>query len=140
MIDWKVRYDDDTTYPVMGATVSGDWKSVRQHGLVNVTVRDPTGAWGRFVISGYAPHHRLSIEYYVCYPDSVEPFATWDLAPFLDRMKTVFPDEDPDHYVKYGRQVDQSHWEKIQNLASNDPDFPAATSPRRRASDFPPPI
>ncbi|MEE8597961.1 MAG: hypothetical protein V3S69_00305 [Dehalococcoidales bacterium] len=130
-MDWKIRYDDDTTH-------SGDWKSAPKHGVVNVTVLDATGAWGRFVISGYAPHHaRESVEYYVCYPDSKEPFATWDLAPFLDRMAAAFPREDPDLYIKYGRQVDQLHWEKIQNLAAEDTDFPTAKSPRRRASDFP---
>lgn len=109
------------------------------HGVVNCTVRDTTGAWGRFVNSGYAPHHRLtSVEYYVCYPDSSEPYVTWDLAPFRDRMAKVFPNEDADAYIKYGRQVDQLVWEKIQNVAAADTDFPTATSPRRRSSDFPP--
>ena len=133
MIDWKLRYDDDTTY-----SSDRSWQDAPTHGVVNCTVLDTTGAWGRFVISGYAPHHqKTSIEYYCCYPDSKEPFATWDLAPFLDRMATVFPAENPDDYIKFGRQVDQLHWEQIQNLAAADTDFPTATSPRRRASDFP---
>ena len=134
MIDWKLRYDDDSTY-----SSDRPWKDAPTHGVVNCTVLDTTGAWGRFVNSGYAPHaRRTQIEYYVCYPDSTEPYVTWNLAPFLDKMATQFPTENADAYIKYGRQVDQLVWEKIQNLAAADTDFPTATSPRRRSSDFPP--
>lgn len=138
MIDWKLRYD----YEVDGAdlTFSSEfsYKDAPQHGVINCTVRDKTGAWGRFVNSGYAPHHaKTQMEYFVCYPDSTEPYVTWDLAPFRDKMATQFPNENADDWIKYGRQTDQLNWERIQNLAAADTDFPTATSPRRRASDFP---
>ena len=134
-IDWKLRYDDDTTY-------SSDllWKDAPTQGVVNCTVLDTTGQWGRFVNSGYAPHTKLEDEpYYVCFPDSSEPYVTFDLAPFRDKMAAQFPAEIADDWIKFGRQVDQLHWEQIQNLAAADTDFPTATSPRRRSSDFPAP-
>lgn len=134
-MDWKLRYDyDDFTY-------SSDllWKDAPTQGVVNCTVLDTIGQWGRFVISGYAPHHaRTEMQYYVCYPDSTEPYITDDLVPFRDKMATQFPSENADDWIKFGRQTDQLNWERIQNLAAEDTDFPTATSPRRRASDFPP--
>jgi len=134
MIDWKLRYDDNTTY-----SSDRSWKDAPIHGVVNCTVFDTTGAWGRKIISGYAPHHaRTEMQYYVCYPDSTEPYITDDLVLFHDKMSIQFPNENVDDWIKYGRQVDQLEWEKIQNLAAADTDFPTATSPRRRSTDFPP--
>ena len=138
MIPWKLYYDDDSTYPKAGGE-AGDWTMAHIHGVICCVVFDTTGQWGRFVNSGYAPHHvRTNAEYFVCYPDSEEPFVTWDLAPFRDRMANVFPTLNPINYIKYGRQTDQLHWGQIMDIAANDEDFPTATSPRRRASDFPP--
>lgn len=134
LILWKLRYDfDDFTY-----SSELPWKDAPKHGVINCTVFDHTGAWGRFILSGYAPHHRLPIEWYVCYPDSNEPYAAHDLRPFRDKMATQFPNENPYDWIKYGRQTGQRNWERIQNLAAADTDFPTATSPRRRSSDFPP--
>jgi len=134
MIDWKLRYDyNDFTY-------SSDlpWKDAPTHGVINCTILDKTGVHGHFVLSGYAPHHRLKpIEWYVCYPDSNEPYATHDLAPFRDKMATQFPNENADDWIKWGRQTDQLNWERIQNLAADDPDFPPRTTPCRRSSDYP---
>lgn len=139
MIDWKLRYD----YKQDGQDVthSSDlaYKDAPTHGVVLCTVRDKTGARGRTIVSGYAPHHaRTEMQYYVCYPDSTEPYITDDLAPFRDKMSKQFPNENADDWIKFGRQIDQLDWERIQNLAVADTDFPTATSPRRRASDFPP--
>lgn len=137
-IPWKLYYDDDTTYPLKGGP-AGDYTIGKPHGVLCCVVRDPTGVHGRFVNSGYAPHHKFEpIEWYVCYPDSDEPYATHDLAPFRDRMAVVFPKLDPELYIKYGRQTGQIHWQEVMAIASADDDFPTATSPRRRASDFPP--
>lgn len=131
MINWKLWYDDGTPFV-------GKWEDAPTHGVICCTVLDTTGAWGRFVNSGYAPHHaRKPIEFFVCYPDSNEPFVTWDLAPFYARMVTTFPELDPELYIKYGRQTDQEKWQDIMNAAAADTDFPTATSPRRRSSDFP---
>ncbi len=140
MIDWKLRYDyKDAADEDVTHSSDLSYKDAPTHGVVNCTVRDQTGAFGRHVISGYAPHHaRTQMEYYVCFPDSVEPYITWDLTPFRDKMATQFPNENADDWIKYGRQVGQLEWERIQNLAAADTDFPPATSPRRRSSDFPP--
>lgn len=132
MIPWKIYYDDLGTF-------KGDWTKAQTHGVICVVVLDTSDVWGRFVNSGYAPHHpRTNAEFFVCYPDSSEPFVTWDLAPFNDRMAVLFPDLDPALYIKYGRQTDQLKWGKIMDLAAADKEFPTAKSPRRRASDFPP--
>ena len=130
-MNWKLYYDDGSTY-------AGEWEDAPQHGVICCVVRDTTEAWGRFVNSGYAPHHaRKPIEFFVCYPDSNEPFVTWSLAPFRNRMKSLFPGETQNQYIKYGRQTEQLNWEAIMNVAAADTDFPTATSPRRRSSDFP---
>lgn len=137
MIPWKIYYDDDSTYPKANGA-AGDWTTAQTHGVICVVVFDTTEQWGRFVNSGYAPHHvRTNAEFFVCYPDSTEPFVTWDLAPFKDRMATLFPREDLEKFIKYGRQTDQLHWQSIMNTAAADKDFPTATSPRRRVTDFP---
>ena len=64
IVTWKLYYDDDSTFV-------GEWIKAPTHGVICCVVFDTTEQWGRFVNSGYAPHHRLkSVEYYVCYPDS----------------------------------------------------------------------
>lgn len=132
MIPWKLYLDD-------GSTFVGKWIDAPTHGVICCVVRDTTEVWGRFVNSGYAPHHdRTNVEFFVCYPDSDEPFVTWDLAPFKDRMVTLFSELDVNKFIKFGRQTDQLNWQKIMNAAGADKDFPTATSPRRRVSDFPP--
>lgn len=132
MIPWKYYLDD-------GSTFVGEWINAPTHGGVCCVVLDKTGAFGRFIVSGYAPHHaRTEMQYYVCYPDSTEPYITGDLASFKDRMKTLFADLDVNKFIKFGRQIDQLNWQKIMDIAANDKDFPTATSPRRRATDFPP--
>lgn len=134
MIPWKLWYDEVNPFK----TFVGDWTKGDIHGVICCTVLDKTGQFGRYVNSGYAPHHdRQPIEFFVCYPDSDEPFVTWNLDPFLDRMAATFPDLDPDLYIKFGRQTDQLNWQEIMNAAAADTDFPTATSPRRRSSDFP---
>lgn len=134
-MDWKLYYDDVPTF----SDVDGFWKNAPQHGVICCVVRDETGAWGRFVNSGYAPHklQEGTNEFYIKYPDSNQPIATRNLAPFYDRMAAKFPKVDPEQQIKYGRQTDQIHWQDIMNLAANDTDFPTAVSPRRRKTDFP---
>ena len=131
-MDWKLYYDDDTTF-------SGVWEDAPQHGVICCVVRDETEAWGRFVNSGYAPHRvgNKFNEFYVKYPDSNLPMTTHGLAPFRNRMATLFPDVDVELLIKHGRQTDQLHWQDIMNIACNDTDFPTAKSPRRRKTDFP---
>ena len=92
MIPWKLYYDD------ADMTFVGDWTKAPTHGVICCVVLDTTEVWGRFVNSGYAPHHvRTNAEYFVCYPDNNEPFVTWDLAPFRDR-KTNEPTELAGYY------------------------------------------
>ena len=130
-MDWKLYYDDDSTYV-------GVWEDAPTHGVICCVVRDETEVWGRFVNSGYAPQRERegTNEFYVKYPDSNQPIATRSLAPFKDRMETLFPSVDPAMCIKFGRQTDQLHWQDIMNLACDDTDFPTADSPRRRNTDF----
>lgn len=147
MLLWKLFYDNQAVI----SNLNGSWVDAPRHGVVVCVVRDPTGAWGRFVYSGFAPyqftriphdecraaHKDTTNEFYVLYPDSREPYATWDLEPFRDRMKSLGVD-DPvaAGWVKFGRQVPQLKWEAMMRRATTDPDFPVR-SPRRRVTDFP---
>ena len=135
-MDWKLYYDDDSTFSNLQLF---GWIDAPRHGVICCVVRDETGAWGRFVNSGYAPQKNQegTNEFYILYPDSNQPIATRDLDPFLDRMNTLFPTDDVQEIIKYGRQTDQLHWQEIMDRACNDKDFPTPTSPRRRKTDFP---
>lgn len=137
-IKWRICYADFTTY----SNLDGSWESAPKHGVICVLVRDPTGVWGRWINSGYAPQRQCEHcgtnkfnEYYVKPPDSDEPYPTHDLTDFRARFDKP---EDADPYIKTGRQVPQEIWNKIMIEASKDPDFPQGTSPRRRASDWKP--
>lgn len=134
MVLWRIYYDDGRTW----SDVDGSWEAAPRHGVVCVVVHDTTGTWGRFVNSGYAPRRADSHgnEYYVKYPDNEEPYPTWELAPFLNRMETAFPGLDAQIFIKYGRQVPQQLWQEIMQAAAADEDFPKG-SPRRRITDYP---
>ena len=116
--NWRVYYDTGETF----SDLDGNWAAAPQHGVVCVVVRDPTGQWGRWVLSGK--------DFYVKYPEGEQLFATDDLAPFFDRVGG-----ERWEWVKYGRNQLQDDWERIMRAAVKDPDFPRK-APRRRAEDF----
>jgi hypothetical protein len=140
LIRWRLYYDDGSMY----SDADGPWENAPADGVVALVVRDPTGVWGRWVYSGYAPITECprcgrapGNEYYVKVPDSDEPYATWDLEPFLNKVEPSLAIHDARRsgLVKYGRQVSQAEWQEIMSRASDDPDFPKGT-PRRRSTDF----
>lgn len=139
MIRWRIYYDDRSTYD----PTDGEWEDAPMHGVVCVVVEDPTGAYGRWINSGYGPPSgkcemcgcERGNEFYVKYPDSDQPFATPDLAPFLDKVGMTKNEADKAGLIKYGRMVDQEEWVAINVLAAKDPDFDKG-SPRRRRTDW----
>lgn len=137
MMRWRIYYDDKSTF----SNEDGSWTEAPKHGVICVVVRDPTGVWGRFVNSGYAPQvqcahcgRNLTNHYFVCPPDMEEPYPTWDLTDFCARFDKP---EDADPYIKTGRQISQALWTEIMDIACLDPDFPIR-SPRRRVKDWHP--
>lgn len=135
---WRIYYDDGETYD----NLNGAWEAAPPHGVIAVVVRDPTETWGRWVYSGYAPDRPCehcdrfpSNEFYVKAPGSDEPYATWDLRPFLDLLGLSREEAEKQGLIKFGRVCPQKRWAEIMRAACADPDFPVG-SPRRRSSDF----
>ena len=138
MINWRIYYADGSTY----SDADGEWMKAPERGVICVVVRDPTGAWGRWVNSGFAPRRprcehcgRATYnEYYVNLPDGDEPRATHELTAFRAQAQRAGVN-DVEACIKYGEQAPQEVWNAIMQRAVEDPDFPKGT-PRRRYSDF----
>lgn len=147
MLNWRLWYD----LPGIGAVdtdicsyydnTHGTWEDAPTQGVLQVAVRDRTGAWGRF-INGWNPVDSCPLcnrwrtnEYFVKAPEDTDPQATPDLTPFITKMmhlghnRTVI-----DKCIKYGRVTDQQHFNDVTLLAAKDPDFEILT-PRRRHTD-----
>ena len=69
-------------------------------------------------------------EIYIKAPDSDEPFVTNSPEPFLDKYPGCAG------LIKYGRQVDQLEWQRIQTKAGKDTDFRLDNNFKRRKTDF----
>lgn len=127
-IDWKLYFDDDTTW----TNEDGAWEDAPKLGVVVLVIRDPSGQWGRWVHSGYQPptDYPKGNDYYVKHPAENEPYATdkEGLGLFLKRQGAA------EACVKYGAMVPYKKWTAIQDKAVHDPDFPRGT-PKRRSTD-----
>ena len=144
-VDWKIYYDNGDTY----SNLDGIWKDAPNDGVIGVVVRDVEDVWGRFIYTGHAPTPQGFInEFYIKHDDNEEPYATWDLSPFLEKIglfEKVSAMTDliergkvlrESGYVKFGRQVGQNQWQSVMRRMIDDSDF-NAKSPRRRHSDYP---
>ncbi len=133
MINWRIYYDDESTY----SNEDGEWVDAPKHGVVVVVVAMPDPHWARIILSGYSPLRKeyslpypLPTEIYIKAPDSDEPFVTNSSEPFLDK----YPGRED--LIKYGRQVDQLKWQEIQTRAGKDKDFRLDNNFKRRKTDF----
>lgn len=130
---WRIYFDIHPTF----SNINGDWEAAPKHGIVVINVQRADPHWGRVVLSGYTPINRefslpykLPAEIFIKNPGSDEPYVTNSPIPFLDK----FPGRED--CIKYGRQVDQLEWQRIQTLAGRDSDFKSKNNFKRRASDW----
>ncbi len=144
--NWRIYYEDGSTWSDLDgpwADAPGaverdrDWNITRGpgpgKGVLCVVVRDPSGAVGRWVHSGFYPPSEspMGNDYYVCCPGEDEPYAVdrEGLALFFDKVGG-----ERWELVKHGRQTAQLDWLATMDRAIDDPDFPRR-SPRRRSTD-----
>ena len=128
MVKWRIYYDDGSTY----SCLDGSWEDAPEHGVLCVVVRDPTGQWGRWVVSGWSVKRGEKPggnDFFVKDFDSEEPHSTYDITPFLAKPGNT------EVMVKFGRMTSTENWQATMNRAGKDPDFPKG-SPRRRSSDW----
>ena len=133
MILWRIYYDDDSTW----SNADGSWEDAPKHGIVVIPVQSRDRHRGSWILSGYTPlrketslPYKLPAEIFIKNPDSSEPYVTNSPEPFLDK----FPGRHD--CIKYGRQVDQLEWQRIQTKAGKDPDFRREHNFKRRSTDW----
>lgn len=114
MLDWKIHYADGTTF----SDKDGTWEDAPQDNLVAVPVRD--GLHGRVVLHGLDYFYRVL---------GGGPTEIAHCHGITAQLHLRCP------WLKFGTQTNNENFRKILNRATNDPDFPLATTPRRRSED-----
>ncbi len=110
--EWKIYYADGSTF----SDLDGSWEEAPTDQVVCCVMRDPTGAWGRFVLHGGGWYAKFPGETLVN-PEDPEPTM---------RRSGLF---------KQGIQLPKEKWTELMNQAAEDPDF-EKKSPRRRKTDW----
>lgn len=115
MIQWRIYYDDETTFD----STQGTPEEAPSFGILCVTMRDDEH--GRLILNGW--------DWY--YFDGVSWWGA-DVHGLLDRLLHNLPTR----AVKIGRMAPSEVWRKTYARASHDPDFPPKSARAKRERPF----